>query len=77
MAYCPEDGTLMTTVCLHYNACYDCPECETHWNYVDVSYEPGRSPDCPVHNQCERCKTERICCIILTQLFRLESGSWS
>jgi hypothetical protein len=58
MAYCPEDGTLMKTLCLHYNACYDCPECGMHWNYVDGSYQAGDATDCPVHNYCERCREE-------------------
>ena len=58
MAYCPEDGTLMKTVCLHYNACYDCPECGTHWNYVDGSYEVSRSDSCTMHSYCEKCQAE-------------------
>ena len=43
MAYCPEDGVWMNTVCLHYNACYDCPNCGLHWNYVDGTYEMGNA----------------------------------
>jgi len=45
----------MESVCLHYNACYDCHECGSHWSYVDGTYEVGTSTDCPVHNFCERC----------------------
>ena len=56
MAYCPEDGALMKTVCLHYNACYDCPQCDTHWSYVDGTYETETSSNCPVHNQCDSCQ---------------------
>ncbi len=59
MAFCPEDGTKMVTVCLHHHACYDCPECEQHWNYVEGTYEVGRSEQCPVYNSCPRCEAER------------------
>ncbi|GEM_PF-2265225 len=57
MSYCPEDGTFMEAICLHYNACYDCPECETHWNYVNGSYQVSTT-DCPVHNYCEKCRMD-------------------
>lgn len=59
MAYCPEDGALMKTVCLHYNACYDCPTCGTHWSYIDGSYEGGTSSECPVHNYCSKCQEKQ------------------
>ncbi len=55
MAYCPEDGVWMNAVCLHYNACYDCPSCRLHWNYVDGTYEMGNTQNCPVHNVCTSC----------------------
>ena len=45
----------MEAICLHYNACYDCPECGTHWNYVDGSYQVT-TIDCPVHDYCEKCR---------------------
>ena len=56
MAYCPEDGALMDTVCLHFNACYDCLDCGLHWNYVDGSYKVGNTENCPVHNHCTTCQ---------------------
>ena len=57
MAYCPEDGTEMNTICLHFYACYHCPECDTHWNYVDGTYEMGTTEKCPVHNFCTTCQS--------------------
>lgn len=38
MAYCPEDGHKLGVSHNGYDICYDCPECDTHWLYMDGVY---------------------------------------
>ena len=64
MAYCPDDGKEMQATCLHYNACYDCPDCLQHWVYIDGLYTLAEiwqsgGQDCPVHEQCPHCLTDK------------------
>ena len=39
MAYCPEDGQKLVFVpSASIDICYDCPDCNTHWQYVNGAY---------------------------------------
>lgn len=59
MAFCPEDGSRLIPVCLHFCACYDCAECGTHWAYDGLGgYIALPRSCCPVHLRCERCWEE-------------------
>ena len=62
MAYCPDDGVLMTPICLDYHACYDCSECGTHWGYVDGTWAPESAENCPIHTECEVCLNRAESC---------------
>jgi hypothetical protein len=56
MAYCPEDGVELQPVCVHFCACYDCPECGLHWAYDGFGgYIAVSRSACPVHLRCDRC----------------------
>ena len=56
MAYCPDDGVEMNTICLDYHACYDCSECGTHWSYVDGAWASETTENCLVHKECTSCQ---------------------
>ena len=46
--FCPEDGVKCTTKNLDHDACYDCPECGTHWVYVFGCYTAVERENCEV-----------------------------
>lgn len=58
MTWCPEDGGEMRAVCEHYDACYSCLKCFSHWEYVAGAYHLTASADCIVHNDCNTCLSD-------------------
>ena len=61
-SFCPECGARMEAWCRDgTDACYQCTNCDVHWEYVDGAYRSTEgSTNCDVHGACETCSERDI-----------------